>query len=180
MLNNRILVIGLELRYLEFISQMKSDFIFIHLDHPSKYRPAIHSIEGLIFDSQQLLNMGDILNEFKLKPVIGMGKGPTIEGIRWVSTPTKPEILESILLEALGTLRSPPQNTGKLETGTIVKNKTFSSWGLGVVKKALDDDLFLVSFPQAMKTLKKEDHVCHKSALRIICSIKELTNETSK
>ncbi len=180
MLSNRILVIGFDRRYLEFISQMKSNFFFIHLNHPSKFEPSIHITEGLIFDSQVLLDMGDILNHFKSRPIFGVGKGPSLDHVRWISSQPSVESLETLLIESLGTLRTPPKDTGKIEVGTIVKNKIIASWGLGVVRQVLEDDLFLITFPQALKVIKKENHVCHKSTLRIICSIKELKNETSE
>lgn len=177
MLNNRILVIGLERRYLEYISQMKSHFIFLHLENPGKYNPRVHTSEGLIFEGQLLLEMGDIIQNFKSKPVFGIGKGPALDDIRWIGTLPKVEVLEDLLTSSLGDLRAPPRDTGNIEIGTVVKNKTFSSWGIGVVIKELEDDLLLVKFPHCLKTLKKDEHVCHKSTLRIICSIKELSNE---
>lgn len=178
MLNNRILVIGLERRNLESITQMKSDFIFIHLEHPSKYNSVTHSFESLIFDGKSFEEMSDILKDYNSRPSWGIGNGPRLEGVTWLESLPFAKDLEKILLDALGTLRAPPKNTGLIELGTVVKNKTFPSWGMGVVKKSVGDDLYLVNFPQALKITKKEEHVCHKSTIRIICSIKELTNET--
>lgn len=178
MLNNRILVVGLERRYLESLSQMKSEFIFIHLEDPSKYNSLNHSFECLIFESKFMEEMTDILKDYNSRPLLGIGKGPHVDGITWLIQPPIALDLENILLNALGTLRAPPKNTGQIEPGTVVKNKTFPSWGMGVVKKTIGDDLFLINFPQALKITKKDEHVCHKSAIRIICSIKELTNET--
>lgn len=180
MLNNRILVIGLENRYLDLLSQIKTDFIFIYLPNPSVYNPSMHLLEGVIFNSLQLLELGDIIKDFKSKPIFGIGKGPKIEGITWLENIPKPDEFEAILVEALGTSRAPPSKTGEFAVGTIVKNKTFPSWGLGVVKTVLEDDLFIVSFPSALKLMKTENHTCHKTTLRIICTIKELTNETNQ
>ena len=175
MLNNRILVIGLERRYLEFISQMKSDFIFFHLDHPSKFRLESNNLEGLIFKDAYLKDMGSILSHYKSKPIYGIGSGPVLDGIKWLNPAPTTDKLEELLMEDLGTLRAPPPGTGTIESGTVVKNKTFPSWGMGVVKRNLGEDLFVVNFPNALKITKKEEHICHKSILRIICSIKELT-----
>lgn len=179
MLNNRILVIGLDRNHLELLSQVRNDYIFIHLDHPSKYRRANHAYEGLIFEDRLLLGMGDILNDFKSRPIFGIGTGPMLDGILWLTPPLRRDGVEQFLLNIMGTLRPPPANTGVIEVGTIVKNKTFSSWSVGVVKKVLEDDLYFVNFPQAAKITGQENHVCHKTTLRIICSMKELTNETN-
>ncbi len=180
MLNNRILVIGLERRYLDVLSQMKSEFIFISIDHPSKYRSEIHQLEGLIFRDQLLMSMGDIISHYRSRPIFGIGVGPVLPGITWLNPIPTPESLETILISSLGNVRLPPENTGRIEVGTLVKNKTFASWGIGVVKTHMGDDLFMISFPQAFKITKKETHICHKSTLRIIGNIKELTNETNK
>lgn len=178
MLNNRILIISTDKRFLDNLSKIKSEYIFIHLDHPTKYKTSSHFLEALIFDSQMFLNLGEILKDYKNKPVYGIGQGPAVDNIRWLPHDIRPDQLEEILVNDLGSLRAPPQNTGEIKNGVIVKNKTFASWGPGVVIKELPDDLFLIRFPQALKITKKEQHICHKTTLRIICSITELTNET--
>lgn len=179
MLNNRILVVGLERRALELLNQIRSDFIFIAIDSPRRFNSTIHALEAVIFAGHLLGDMGAVLEEHTGRPVFGLGPRRTAPGVQWLEDVPKPIDLEKLLLESLGTLRAPPRKTGEIEVGTVVKNKTFGSWGPGVVKKALENDLFLVNFPKAQKIVKKEDHVCHKSILRIICSIKELTNEAS-
>lgn len=180
MLKNRILVVSFTNRILDLLSQVKTDYIFIHLEHPSKYKSTLHSFEALIFESQLFLDLGEIIKDYKNKPIFGLGTGPTLDGIHWIKTIPKPEALEEILALTLGDLRAPPIDTGKIELGSIVKNKTFGSWGKGIVKEELGEDLFLVHFPNAFKIVKKKDHTCHKSTLRLICSVKELTSETDK
>lgn len=179
MLNNRILVIGLDRRTLDLLGQIRSDFIFIALEHPGKYSSSVHAFEAVVFNGTYAADMGPVLADFVGRPAFGLGRPVTMDGVKWLLGIEKPLEFEKALLDAIGTLRAPPRNTGVIEPGTVVKNKTFASWGVGVVKRALENDLYVVTFPGALKIVKKEEHICHKSILRIICGLKELTHEAS-
>ena len=175
MLNNRILVVGLDRNYLDILAKIKSEFLFISIPSLKNYDETIHSLEGLIFNGDQMSDIARILPHFDKKPIFGIGKGPLLESVRWVAPPPNPLELEKTLNDLLGDLRAPPNHTGLLGVGTVVKNKIFSTWGLGVIKQKLEDDLYVVNFPQVAKVMKKEDQVCHKSVLRMICTLKEIT-----
>lgn len=49
--------------------------------------------------------------------------------------------------------------SGELVPGAIVKSKTFPSWGLGVIKKELKNELVVVVFPDVKNSLKKEEQM---------------------
>lgn len=179
MLNNRILVIGFDNRTLELLGQIRSDFVFLSLAHPTKYLANNHAFEAVIFNGSMAADMPTVLVDFVGRPVFGIGNPVNMDGVKWLENIEKPIEFEKALVDALGTVRAPPRNTGLIEIGTVVKNKTFVSWGVGVVKRAMENDLYVVHFPGAKKIVKKEEHICHKSILRIICGLKELTNEAS-
>lgn len=177
MLNNRVLVIGLEKAYLDLLAQIKSEFLFVALTDVNQFDPVNHSYEALVFNGDADLDINLILLAYDGKPVFAIGNKRNIEGIKWISPPPKPSFMEETLLNLLGNLRSPPRHTGELAEGSIVKSKTFPSWGLGVVKRKLDNGLLAVVFPEIKKTMDKEEQICHMTSLRMICTIKEIRNE---
>ncbi len=177
MLNNRVLVIGLERFYLDLLSAIKSEFVFLALTDDDQFNKLNHMYEALIIHGELVRRNSNVLAHYKGKPIFAIGYGEEREGVTWVAPPPEPARLEEALLDLLGKLRAPPIRTGDLKVGTIVKSKTFPTWGLGVVKRELADGMMVVAFPDVVKVFKKDEHHFHKSTLRMICTLKEITNE---
>jgi hypothetical protein len=178
-LKNRILVVGLGQPYLDLLAQVRKNVLFIALERPEQFSPQLHVLEGLMFSANLLEKMQELLAAYRGRPIYGVGSESALQEVEWIKPPPQPREVEALLSERLGEIRQPSPTTGLLNEGVLVKNKNFPDWGIGVVVTELDDGLYRVHFPKAVKFTTKTTHVCHRTTLRIIGSIKEFKREAS-
>ena len=177
MLENQILTIGLDSTEVEKLNQVKGEFIFISVSSMTKLRPSHMKLQGLIFKCTENPEMWeDLIHAFKGKCVVAITDLEMNLTLKIFKTNFGVQDMENYLSEKFAGIRQPPEDVGAIEVGKIVKNKIFPSWGLGVVTKVIEADVYEVKFPNIPKSLKTNTMSCHKTQLRIICDIKEINH----
>lgn len=173
-LRNRIVVVGFEALQLDLLNKVEGDFLFITIASPSKLKLSSHQFEAFLIYENSFKDCSEILEKFKEKIffVLAM-RDPGVPYVH-IPPPLNAQRLSDKFAQILPVSRPPSEQTGEIQEGTIVKNKVFPAWGLGVVQEELTEGNFRIKFIHSAKLIKKEEVVCHKSLLRIISSLEEI------
>lgn len=176
-LANRILVLGLNTAEADELSKIEGNYLFIRVTNLEKLQAINKKYDCLIIAESELKNFSPILANFEPKKVFIVTEKEAFDEFTVLKRPLRAMNIQGTLDTQLGEFRLPPRDTGLIQKGSIVKNKLFPEWGLGHVQEDLGDGNFTIKFTHTEKLMKKAEITCHKSLLRIICTIQEFTYE---
>ncbi len=176
-LANRVLVLGLNPSEADELSKIDGNYLFIRVTNFEKLQSVKKKYDCLVIAESELKNLSSILGSFDPKKVFIVTDKEAFDEFTVIARPLRAMDVQGILDTQLGEFRLPPKDTGLIQKGSIVKNKLFPEWGLGHVQDDLGDGNFLIKFTNTEKLMKKAEITCHKSLLRIICTIQEFTYE---